>query len=169
MNKARFEYCQYLYDREFELKDRLEKKAAALFTLPTALIGVLFLNPDATSEISDLFSKYQNNSGINPAIIVFIVFVILLSTTLILAILVITVKKYQKEYQRGLYKWLYEPGRRYLQGDDVFYEEIGGRLAIATQHNGKVNEYKAGILNIAIYFLLSSVLILLLFVLLYYL
>lgn len=168
MNKERFDYCKYVYDREFAVKDRLEKKAAALFTLPSTLIGVLFLNPKATEEIAKLFSQYTTSGIINFAVIVFLFFVLLLNVTLVLSILAITIKKYQKEYPRDLYKYLFEPERRYLKDKDSFLQEIAARMAIATMHNGQVNEVKARVLNFAVFSLLASVIMLFIFLLIYH-
>jgi len=163
MEEARYKYSQLLYEREFEIKERLEKKAAAVFALPSTLIGALFLKAGPVKELSSFLNKTLSESYLGFLLLLFLFFLICLLLTISYSIASIMVRQYRKEYPKNLYKFLFKPGTRHLQSNDHFYEEIAGRLAIATEHNARTNEIKSKRLSRAVLALFLSVIFLLVF------
>ena len=163
MQEARYKYSQSLYDREFEIKERLEKKAAAVFALPSTLIGALFLKTEPVKELSSFLNKAQTENDFIFFCLLFLFFLIFLLLTISFSIASIMVQRYRKEYPRQLYIFLFKPGARHLQNIDHFYEEIAGRLAIATEHNAKTNEIKSKRLSNAVLALFLLAIFLLVF------
>ena len=165
MHEARYKYAQLLYDREYEIKERLEKKAAAVFALPSTLIGAMFLNAEPMNALALFLQQLQgkNNLLYIGMIGIFVAFVVCMIISVAYAIAAIMLQSYQKEYPKQLYHFLARPNARHLQNADAFYEEIAGRLAIATVHNATTNAIKSTRLNYAIIALFLSVMFLLVF------
>jgi hypothetical protein len=163
MQEVRYKYSQSLYDREFEIKERLEKKAAAVFALPSTLIGALFLKAEPAKEFSSFLNETLSEGYFALVLFLFLLFLICLTLAISLSIASIMVQQYRKEYPKELYTFLCKPGTRYLQSAELFYEEIAGRLAIATEHNAKTNEKKSKRLGYAVLALFLSVIFLLIF------
>jgi hypothetical protein len=163
MQEVRYKYSQSLYNREFEIKERLEKKAAAVFALPSTLLGALFLKAEPVKELSSFLNKASPKGYFVFLLLLFLCFLACLLLTISYSIASIMVQQYRKEYPKQLYTFLFKPGTRHLQTGDHFYEEIAGRLAIATEHNAKTNDIKSKRLSRAVLMLFLSVIFLLVF------
>ena len=167
MQEARYTYSQSLYDREFEIKERLEKKAAAVFALPSSLLGALFLKAEPVKELSSFLTQAFPQRQYVFVLSLFLGFLVCLLLTISYSIASIIVQQYRKEYPKDLHTFLFKPGTRHLQTADQFYEEIAGRLAIATEHNARTNDIKSKRLSRAVMLLFLSVIFLLAFLALF--
>jgi len=167
MDKERFEYARSLYQREFEIKERLEKKAAALFGLPSTFVGIFLLKKDSAQQLESFFHASTNGGYLIVSISLLALFLCLLAISITMAVASLAIQQYQKEYPNKLYAFLFEPSNRYLVSEAALYAELGGRFAIATEHNARMNETKAVRLKVSVITLYGAVILLFLFLGLY--
>ncbi|QGX39730.1 hypothetical protein [Permianibacter aggregans] len=166
MEESRFEYCRYIYDREFELKQRLENKASAVFAIPSAIISATFLNIDLMTGISHLIKEAQ------PFVLIALVFFIVLFsvstfTSVFFSLASILIQDYAKEYPEKIHDYLFNPKSSHYSDSTAFFREVSARLAMATQHNSLVNKRKAKKLSVSAWSLVSMLLSLAIFLVIY--
>jgi len=167
LNEVKFQYCQSLYEREFEIKERLEKKASVVFALPSTLAGALLLKTEPVKELTQLIRGTTEFGEQWVLIGLFTVFLISMLAAMAFSIASIVLHKYRKEYPRKLYDFLFNLKQKKPDNRSAFFHELGARLALATQYNANANELKARRLGYAVIALFVAALCLFIFITLF--
>lgn len=167
LTEAKFTYCQSLYEREFEIKERLEKKASVVFALPSTLAGALLLKTEPVKEFTLLVNSTTVLSEHWLLIGLFTCFLVAMLTAMAFSIATIVLQKYRKEYPKNLYEFLFNPKQKNGDGHTHFYHELSARMALATQYNANANELKSKRLSYAVLSLFVAALCLFLFITLF--
>lgn len=156
MEKARYEYALDRYEREFEIKERLEKKVGAVFTLATAFLGAIFLKGEAAQWIADIARAGGSPFARVLGVMLITGFLGTLIVSLFHAMGGILLQQYRKEHPKQLHAFLCQPGSRHLESAEAFYAEMAARLALATEFNSKTNARKSRSLAIALKLILAG-------------
>jgi len=156
MEKARYDYAMARYEREFEIKERLEKKVGVVFTLATTFLGAIFLKGDAPQLITDIFQASGSAFIRLLAVLLISGFLGTIIVSLFYAMGGILLQQYRKEHPKQLHAFLCQPGSRHLESADTFYAEMAARLALATEFNSKTNTRKSQALAISLKLILSG-------------
>jgi len=144
--KARFEYCEKLYEREMARKETLEKKAQFILSFITLFLGVIFFRLDFFTTLSTLITKQRI-----PTSLVWTLYISLsvLALSLLLSLLsvmqAIRLQKFKEEHPKYFISSLFAPNSEYLKHHDEasLFKATAMSYAIALEHNSSINDQKA--------------------------
>lgn len=157
--KARFEYCAKLYEREVERKETLEKKSQFLLSIITLFLGAIFLKMVFFETLQKLF--VQKNISITLTWLVYIPMIALAIALLISLIAVLQsmrLQRFKNEYPENIISSLFAPNSKYLESKDEpsFLSATAMSYAIAVEFNKKNNDRKAVWVKVAWFSVLAA-------------
>jgi hypothetical protein len=165
--RARYEYCLGIYERESARKETLERKAQVYLALIAVFVGAVFLKADVLTALANLLSS----SGDIPvqgclllvATALFSVSLIVSLTSLLLAI---HVRGYAPDAPVATVSALFAPESGFLPAQDevTLYHEAAMALALAVEADRKLNDVKAFWISVSSFALLGTIIAMVLFV-----
>jgi hypothetical protein len=163
--KARFEYCKEIFEREELRKENLEKKAQFYLSFVTLFLGAVFLKVEYLSDIRDIISQASQVTTI------ILVSLILLGLSLLAAIITVLmsvrVRGYQAEYPEDFAEALHSVSKGYIEKMDeaTLLNQTALSYAIAVEANRKINGKKAWWVKLSMYCIFVAVISLALLIL----
>jgi cytochrome bd-type quinol oxidase subunit 2 len=152
--KARYEYCLSLYERETARKDALERKAQLYLTLLALFVGAVFLKIDVLTGLSGLLNSSDTGSSDRVALLASaIVFSTALLASLLAVLIAIHVRGYAIEYPVQLVRALFETPSTFLPEADAatLHSEAAHALATAFEEDRRLNDRKAHWISVSAY------------------
>jgi len=157
--KARYEFCVQIFQQEKENRETLEKKAQLNFSFITIFLGAVFLNIGFFGTLKDVL---QNNQSALPTWVIYIpliIFAVSLFFSLIALITAVQIRSYRAEHPADISQLLFDKDSEYLA--DKTESELLNKLALgysmAAEHNRKVNQSKAQLVQLATYLITAAV------------
>ena len=150
--KARFEYCAKVYEREVKRKEVLEKKAQFLLSIVTLFLGAIFLKIGFLEIVQTLSSQKQLSIlltwFINLSVVALAVSLLI---SLIAVLQSMRLQKLKNEYPANIIFSLFAPNSKYLESEDEigFFRATAMSYAIALEFNKRNNDRKALWIKIA--------------------
>lgn len=144
--KARFEYCFKLYEKEIEHSETLERRSQFFLSFITLILGALFLN-------LDFFEKVKNIviNGITSQFVIYTLYfsTIILALSLLVSILSILefnrLRVYIRKYPENIITALFSPDSNYLpeKTEKGLFYATAMSYAIALEFNAKITDQRA--------------------------
>ena len=157
--KARYDFCIQIFEREKENREALEKKAQLNFSFITIFLGAVFLNIGFFDSLKEIL---QNNQSALPTWVIYIpliLFAVSLFFSLIALITTVQIRSYRAEYPVNISHLLFDQDSEYLSEKTEI--ELLNKLALgyskAVEHNRKVNQSKAKLIQLATYLITGAV------------
>jgi len=157
--KARYEFCVQIFEQEKENRESLEKKAQLNFSFITIFLGAVFLN---IGFFDSLKTVLQNNKSAIPSWVIYIpltIFAVSLFLSLITLITTIQIRSYRAEAPANISSLLFGIDSEFLSAKTEI--ELISKLALgyseATEHNRKVNQTKAKLIQLATYLITLAI------------
>jgi hypothetical protein len=146
------EYCKYLYEEEDKRTNSLNNTVKAYFTVLTFTIGLLSFKAGSLKDANLQVSKPSIDSIVLLGISLFLLFL-----SLILSILVLKMRKYER---------LTDPERvfikaQFLKTEGDFINSMMADFSVATNRNYTMNQQKVKLLIYALIFYLAGIIFLL--------
>jgi hypothetical protein len=146
--KARFEYCMMMHDREYVRQQNLEKKSQFYLSFVTLFLGAIFIGSDFLGHLKKIFSPTNTSVsflfryGVHGAIIGLGV---CLFAALLLVMQSVRIRNYTNVYPENLKELLFTKSSEYLgiQNIQNLFKENALSCAIAVENNKTVNDKKA--------------------------
>ena len=157
--KARFEYCAKLYEREAERKETLEKKAQFLLSVITLFLGAIFLKMDFLETLQEL--TVQKSISV-PLIWSMNLPIIALALSLLISLIAVLqsmrLQSFKNEYPANIISSLFAPDTKYLENEDEpsFFRATAMSYAIALEFNKRNNDRKAVWVKVAWFGVLAA-------------
>jgi hypothetical protein len=145
-DKARFEYCAKLYERETERKETLEKKSHFLLSVVTLFLGAMFLKMDFLETLRELFAQKSISAPLIWSINLSIVVLALsLLASLIAVLESMRLQRFKNEYPANIVSSLFGPDSKYMEDENEpsFLRATAMSYAIALEFNSRINDIKA--------------------------
>jgi len=165
--RARYEYCLAVYERESARKDSLERKAQVYLALIAVFVGAVFLKTDVLAGLAKLLGSSGDITILRSLLLVtaalFSVALIVSLTSLLLAI---HVRGYAPEAPVATVTALFSPESQFLPTQDevTLYHEAAMALALAVEADRKLNDVKAFWISVSSFALLGTIVSMVLFV-----
>lgn len=143
--KARFEYCAKLYEREAERKETLEKKSQFLLSVITLFLGAMFLKMDFLKTLQELIVQKRIATPLIWSVdFSMIVLALSLLTSLIAVLQSMRLQRFKNEYPANIISSLFAPNSKYLEDNDEpnLFRATAMSYAIALEFNSKINDRK---------------------------
>ena len=144
--KARFEYCAKLYEREAERKETLEKKSQFHLSVITLFLGAMFLKMDFLETLRELIVQKSIPTPLAWSTDLSIIALALsLLISLIAVLQSMRLQRFKNEYPADIISSLFAPNSKYLEDENEpsFLEATAMSYAIALEFNSKINDRKA--------------------------
>lgn len=143
-DRARYEYCKELFERERQRKDGLENKAQIVLSVVTLLVAAIFLNVDVLGSLRERFAAQSLPVQLVIGVIL-AGLIVSLAATLYFVLRSIGLQAYKSEHPKHLVTFLFDPDRDVARTQDpaIFYQAAAERYAIALEINTAVNDEKA--------------------------
>jgi hypothetical protein len=144
--KARFEYCAKLYERETERKETLEKKSQFLLSVITLFLGAMFLKLDFLETLRELIVQKSISATLIWSIDLSVIALALsLLISLIAVLQSMRLQRFKNEYPANIVSSLFAPNSKYLEGENEpsFLRATAMSYAIALEFNSRINDRKA--------------------------
>jgi hypothetical protein len=144
--RARYEYCLQIYEREVSRKDALERKAQLYLTLLALFVGAVFLKIEVLTGLRDLLRSSATASLDRGLLIISAsVFSLSLLVSLACVLFAVHVRGYAIEYPSQLVTALFRLPSDFLSQPDEVILRAEGALALATafEEDRKQNDRKA--------------------------
>lgn len=141
--KARYEYCVALYEKETKRNAGLETRIQFYFSFITLVLGAIFLKFDFFEKVKDLFA--HNKVPIFISYILLISIAILGLSLLVSAFSILAfarLRTYIRTYPDNLVTALFAPNTQYLRAktEEDFYEATAMSCALALESNVRVTD-----------------------------
>ena len=157
--RTRYEFCVQIFEQEKENRESLEKKAQLNFSFITIFLGAIFLNIGFFDSLKNVL---QNNQSAIPTWVIYIpltIFAISLFFSLVALITTVQIRSYRAEHPANISQLLFDEDSDYLKEKTEC--ELLNKLALgyskATEHNRKVNQTKAKLIQLATYLITAAV------------
>lgn len=157
--KARFEYCAKLYEREAERKETLEKKAQFLLSIITLFLGAIFLKMGFLETLQEL--TVQKSLSV-PLIWSMNLPIVALALSLLISLIAVLqsmrLQRLKNEYPANIISSLFAPDTKYLKSEDEpsFFRATAMSYAIALEFNKRNNDRKAVWVKVAWFGVLAA-------------
>lgn len=162
--KARYEYCLKLYEKEVERSDAFEKRIQFYFSFITLVLGGIFLSLDYFEKIKDLIYKTSPPIFIVNTIYFSTIIIGLALLSSLLSIFAFTrIRYYARKQPENLVTALFSPESKYLDSktEKDFYKATALSYAIALEVNIKLTNQQVVWVQLSSLFNFISVLSLL--------
>lgn len=167
--KARYEYCAKIFEKEKNRKEILENKAQfylSFITIFAGFVGAIFLNVD--------FLNYLENALNHKLGSIIVLGMFVSSTTMVISILTsffaiiktVSLQKYKNEHPNNVVYALFSPETIYLESMDeasIFRAAALGYV-IALTHNMKINDKKTKWIKVSSFAVFATCVSLFLFI-----
>jgi len=158
--KARYQYCQQIFNREEERRETLEKKAQFYLSFVTLFLGAVFFNPEflekLARDLADPSISVYARVGLSISLAI-------LGVSLFVALIAIlksmSLQKFKGDFPKNLFDALFNPASTYLddKSEGGFYLTTAMALAIALENNVVVNDQKSKWVRLASYCIITGV------------
>lgn len=168
--KARYQYCKELFERERARKQSLENKAQMILSLVTLILGVIFFKLEFFKQLNDLL---ENNCVARSVLVSMYLTLSILGVCLWVALYsvlrAIRLQVYKEEHPKNFITSVFAPQSDYLpeETQTSFYKATAMSYAIALEQNSNVNDKKASWVRYSWYSLISAAVLLAVFIALY--
>ena len=156
-DRARYEYCKEMFERDRERKNNLENKAQIVLSLTTLLVAAIFLNVDVLGSLRKSFA-IQSLPVQLTIVSILLGLGVSLAATLYFVLRSIELQSYKSEHPKHLVTFLFAPDKPITMSQDpaLFYQEAAERYAIALEINTAINDEKAKWVRYSWYSILSA-------------
>ena len=165
--RARYEYCLGVYERESARKETLERKAQVYLALIAVFVGAVFLKTDVLTALA----KLLDTSGDIPVqrsllLVAAALFSFAIIVSLAALLLAIHVRGYAPDAPVATVTALFSPESEFLPAQDevTLYHEAAMALALAVEADRKLNDVKAFWISVSSFALLGTIVSMVLFV-----
>jgi len=144
--RARYEYCLSVYEREGARRESLERKAQAYLTLAALFVGAVFLKADVLTALSDVLASQRDTATQRAVLLVTVVlFFVSLAVSLACLLFAMRVRGYAPEVPANTVTALFSPESEFLSKQDelTLHREAAMALALAVETDRKLNDVKA--------------------------
>ena len=158
--KARYEYCLQIFNREKERKENLEKKSQFYLSLVALFLGAIFFKP----EFLDLLGSYLSDraiavSGKIGLVFSLVVLAVSLFVTLFAILRAMGLQKYTGEFPANLFDSLFDSNSKFIEdkSEGGFYRATAMALAVALENHLEGNRKKAYWVKLSSYSMIAGV------------
>ena len=134
-SKARYEYCMFIFEKEDEKQEVLEKKTQYYLSIITLIIGAIFLKLDFLSTLHE--NKIVQESLViqNAILLSLIVLCVSLLISIFAIFQSIRIRKLSNYYPEKIYDKLFVPDAGYLEDNNriLFYDNSAKCFSVAIE------------------------------------
>jgi uncharacterized membrane protein (DUF485 family) len=158
--KARYQYCLQIFNREEERREILEKKSQFYLSLVALFLGAIFFKP----EFLDLMGNYLTDKTISiVAKIGLYISLGVLAVSLFLTMIAILksmwLQKFKGEFPKNLFESIFDPQSKFIdeKNESGFYRATAMALTVALENNVDVNNDKSKWVRLSSYSIITGV------------
>ena len=150
--KARFDYCAKVYEREKARKETLERKSDFYLSFVTLFMGAVFLKMDSLKTLGEVITQVATSPALRGLLYFSITITAISLLTALVAILEsMRLRTFATEYPPAFTDALFAPDSTYLdeQDEPSLLRANAMGYAIALELNTEINQKKANWINVA--------------------
>jgi len=145
-DRARYQFCLDVFNREEERREALERKAQFYLSLVALFLGAVFFKLEFLDVLGDLLTARSTLPIYRLALAISLASLALsLLWTLVAIVKSTWLLSYRGEFPADLYTALFDPGSSFMatRNESGLLQSASMALAVALEHNMAVNNQKS--------------------------